>query len=209
LVVECALNDFQLNTLLHWLLWPIFGKYNGFLFFKQARETNLSFSVVTKLIQRFEHSHQALGFQREWNRIAIVLISVCTVNKCNPFSTYCISGVVLPRSVVCSWGGQDQYSWCVLPKGVCFLKGSRSHYFGGLCVVICFDYLVDYLVVLWGLDVALGLRVNQYNLLVYLFLTLNSFKFCFKLYWYKQPIVSKKQPIVFLLLCCFIAYILG
>ena len=33
-------------------------------------------------------------FQREWNRIAVVLISVYTVNKCNPFSTYCISGVV-------------------------------------------------------------------------------------------------------------------
>jgi len=55
---------------------------------------------VTKLILRFEHSHQALGFQREWNMIAIVLISVCTVNKCNPFSINCISGVVFSRSVV-------------------------------------------------------------------------------------------------------------
>jgi len=26
-VVECALNDFQLNTLLHEMLSPIFGKY--------------------------------------------------------------------------------------------------------------------------------------------------------------------------------------
>jgi len=115
---------------------------------------------VTKLILRFEHSHQALGFQRDWNRIAILLISVCIVNKCNPFSTYCISGVVLPRSVVCSCGGQDQYSWCVLSNGVCFLKGSRSHYSGGLCVLIWFYYLVDYPVVFWELDVALGLRVN-------------------------------------------------
>jgi len=32
--------------------------------------------------------------------------------------------------------------------------------------------LVDYLVVFWGLDVALGLRVNRYKLLVYLSLTL-------------------------------------
>ena len=79
----------------------------------------------------------------------------------------------------------------------------QGHYFGGLCVVIWFDYLVDYPVVFWGLDVALGLRVNQYKLLVYFSLTPNSFKFCFKLYWYKQPIISKKQPIVFLLLCCF------
>ena len=60
---------------------------------------------------------------------------------------------------------------CDLPKGVCFLKGS-SHYFGGLCVVIWFDYLVDYPVVFWGMDVALGLRVNQYKLLVYFSLTL-------------------------------------
>jgi len=29
---------------------------------KQKRETDLSFSVVKKLISRFEHSHQALGF---------------------------------------------------------------------------------------------------------------------------------------------------
>ena len=44
--------------------------------------------------------------------------------------------------------------------------------FGGLCVVIWFDYSVDYPVVFWGLDVTLGLRVNQYKLLVYLSLTL-------------------------------------
>ena len=63
--------------------------------------------------------------------------------------------------------------------------------------------------VFWGLDVAFGLRVNQYNLLVYLSVTLKSYKFCFKLYVYKQLIVSMKQPFVFLLLCCFIAYTLG
>ena len=55
---------------------------------------------------------------------------------------------------------------------MCFLKGSRSHCFDGLCVVIWFDYLVDYPVVFWGLDVALGLRVKQYKLLMYLSLTL-------------------------------------
>ena len=73
----------------------------------------------------------------------------------------------------------------------------QGHYFGGLCIVIWFDYLVDYPVVFWGLDVALGLRVNQYKLLVYLSLTLNSFNSVFKIYWYKQPIV-------FLLFCCLI-----
>ena len=85
----------------------------------------------------------------------------------------------------------------------------QALYFGGFCFVIWFDCLVDYPVVFWGLDVALGLRVNQYKLLEYLSLTLNSFKFCFKFCWYKQPIVSKKQPIVFMLLCYLIAYILG
>ena len=55
------------------------------MFSNKAREIVLSFSVVTRLILRFEHSHQALGFQREWNRIAIVLNSDCTVNMCNPF----------------------------------------------------------------------------------------------------------------------------
>ena len=142
----------------------------------------MRFSVVKKLISRFEHSHQALGFQREWNRIAIVLISVCSVNKCNPFSTFCISGVVLPRSVVCYWGGQDQYSCCVLFQRECVSWRVQGHYFGGLCIVIWFDYLVDYPVVFWVLDVALGLRVNQYKLLVYLSFTLNSFKLCFKLF---------------------------
>jgi len=57
-------------------------------------------------------------------------------------------------------------------KGGVFLEGFKVTAFGGLCVVIWLDYLVDYPVVFWGLDVALGLRVNQYKLLVYLSLTL-------------------------------------
>ena len=61
-----------------------------------------------------------------------------------------------------------------------FLEGFKVN-FGGLCFVIWFDCLVDYPVVFWGLDVALCLRVNQYKLFVYFSLTLNSFKFCFKL----------------------------
>jgi len=45
-------------------------------------------------------------------------------------------------------------------KGSVFLEGFCNHYFGGLCFVIWFDCLVDYLVVFWELDVAIGLKVN-------------------------------------------------
>jgi len=65
-------------------------------------------------------------------------------------------------------------------KGSVFLEGVKVN-FGGLCFVIWFDCLVDYPVVFWGLDVALGLRVKQYKLFVYFSLTLNSFKFYFML----------------------------
>ena len=123
------------------------------------------------MIQDLNIHIKALGFLREWNRIAFVLISDCSIKECNLFSTFCISGVVLPRTVVCSWGGQDQYSWCVNCQSECVSWRVQGHCFGGLCVVIWFDYLVDYPVVFWGLDVALGLRVNQYKLLVYLSLT--------------------------------------
>ena len=51
------------------------------------------------------------------------------------------------------------------------------------------------------LDVALGLRVNQYKLCVQS-LSLKLFNFSLYIFfnWYKQPIVSAKQPIVFLVL---------
>ena len=78
------------------------------------------------------------------------------------FLDYCISVVVLPRSVVCSWGFQDQHSWCGLPKVVCFLRGSRS-------LLWCVMFVIWF----WlhsglpsgflGLDVALSVRVNQYK----------------------------------------------
>jgi len=48
----------------------------------------------------------------------------------------------LPRSVVFSWGGQDQHSWCVLCQSECVSWRVQGHYFGGLCV-ICFDCLED------------------------------------------------------------------
>jgi len=48
------------------------------------------------------------------------------------------------------------------------------------------------------------LRVNQYKHVCSTSLSLELFKFSFIFVnWYKQPIVSAKQPIVFLVLCLF------
>ena len=75
---------------------------------------------------------------------------------------YCISGVVFSRSVVCSWGVQDQHFWCGLPKVVCILRGSSSLLW---CVVfVIWFWLHNGLSNgFWGLDVALGVRVNQFK----------------------------------------------
>jgi len=102
-------------------------------------------------------------FMWEWNRITIVFFSYCTLIRCNHFSIFCISVVVLSRSIMCSWSVQNQYSWCGLPKVVCFLKGSRSLLW---CVVFCnLVWLLSGLPSgFWEQDVALGLRVNQYKL---------------------------------------------
>ena len=65
---------------------------------------------------------------------------------------------------------------CAEPKEVCFLRRSRSLLWWCLCV-ICNWLLSGLPSGFWGLDVALGWRVNQYKLFVYLFLLSNSFKF--------------------------------
>jgi len=85
-------------------------------------------------------------FKWEWNRNAILFFSVVLWSGVILFSIFCIFVVVLTRSVVCSWGVQDQHSWCRLPKVVCFLRGSRSLLW---CVVfvIWFDGLLVYHVV--------------------------------------------------------------
>jgi len=57
------------------------------------------------------------------------------------------------------------------------LKGSRSLLWWFVCNL--FWLLSGLPSGFWGLDVALGLRVNQYKLFVYLFLPLNSFKFSY------------------------------
>jgi len=57
-------------------------------------------------------------------------------------------------------------------KGSVFLKGFQGHFFGGfLCNL--YSFLSGLPTSFRGLDVALGLRVNQYKLFVYLFLSLN------------------------------------
>jgi len=96
------------------------------------------------------------------------------------FLVLCCQGVLCVPEVVKinTLGVRECVSWRV-----------QGHYFGDVCFVIWFGCLVNYPVVFWGLDVALGLRVDQYKLLVYLSLTLNSFNYCFKFCWYKQPIV--------------------
>jgi len=76
-----------------------FGRDLGRFICNRGKKTYLSFSVVKKLIQDLNIHIKALGFLRKWNRIAFVLISDCSVNECNLFSTFCISGVLLPRSV--------------------------------------------------------------------------------------------------------------
>jgi len=81
--------------------------------------------------------------------------------------------VLLPRSVVFMRWSASTFLVCVVPKWVCFLKGSRSLLWWFVCNLF---WLLSGLPVASG-DVALGLRVNQYKLLVYLFLPLNSFKF--------------------------------
>ena len=95
----------------------------------------------------------------EWNRIAIVYFSVVLWSGVIFSQSFVF---LLPKSVVCSWGVQDQHSWCGLPKVVCFSRGSRSLLW---CVVfvIWFWLHSGLLSGYWGLDVALGVRVNQYK----------------------------------------------
>ena len=64
-----------------------------FMFYNKQEKTYLSFSVEKNCFQVCEYSHSALGFlKRMWNRITSVLISDCSVNKCNSFWTFCIFG---------------------------------------------------------------------------------------------------------------------
>jgi len=120
-------------------------------------------------------------FKWEWNMIAIVYFSVVLLIRCNPFSIFCISVVVLPRNVVCSWGVQDQYSWCGLPKVVCFLRGSRSLFWCVLFVIL-FWLHSGLPSGFWGLVVALGVRVNQYKFVCVILSFPYLTYICFKLF---------------------------
>ena len=98
--------------------------------------------------------------------------------------------MLLPKSGVCSWGFQEQHSWCVLCQRKCVSRRVQGHFYGGF-VCNLFWLLNGLSSGFWELDVALGLRMNQYKLFVYFFLPLNSFKFicyCFtsinnRLFW--------------------------
>ena len=151
---------------------------NGlFMFWNKQEKQIWVFQLWQRLISSFEHSHQALGFlKEEWNRIAFVLISDCSVNKCNSFWIFCIfwcccQGVLCALEVV-----------KIIILGVCCAK--VSVFLEGFKVTLLWWFVCNLFWLLsglssgfWGLDVALGLRVNQYKLFVYLFLPLNSFKF--------------------------------
>jgi len=97
------------------------------------------------------------------------------------FLDYCISVFVLPRSVVCSWGVQDQYSLCGLSKVVCFLRGSRLLLW--CAVFVIWFWLHSGLPSgFWGLDVALGVGVNQYKFVCVILSFPDLTYICFKLF---------------------------
>ena len=84
------------------------------------------------------------------------------------------------------------YFWCCVAKEYSvFLRCSRSILLVWFAKGSVFVWFVFFNLVwlhsglpsgILGLDVALGLSVSQYKLFVWFSLTLNSFKFCFKLF---------------------------
>ena len=105
---------------------------NVCLCFITNKKNKFEFFSCERLLSNFEHSLFSFGFlKRKWNRITFVLISVYSVNKCNSFWILCIFWCCKPRSVVCSWGCQDQHSWCVLCQRKCVSWRVQGHFFGG------------------------------------------------------------------------------
>jgi len=91
----------------------------------------------------------------------------------------------------------DCQRWCV------FLKGSRSSLWCVCVVIKVFWFLSGILKGFLGTGCSTWLRVNQYKFTVWIFLSLislNQFLLEFYNCCYKQPIVSQKQPVDFLLL---------
>jgi len=99
-----------------------------------------------------------IGLQLYWSQF--VLLTSVIPSQPTVFLMLCCQGVLCALEVI------KINTLGVFCQRECVSWRVQGHYFGGLCVVIWFDYLVDYLVVFWGLNVALGLRVNQYKLLV-------------------------------------------
>jgi len=141
---------------------------------KKREKTDLSFSEIAFKIWVFTFE---LWFSQEiveYDYICIDFSSFC--DKCNSFLILCTFWCCKAKKVALEVVKINIFGGCAEPKEVCFLKGSRSFLWWCLCV-ICIWLLSGLLNGFWGLDVALGLRVNQYKLFVYLFLLSNSFKF--------------------------------
>ena len=115
--------DQDLNTINSLLMF-----YNK----QQERKTYFSFS---RSFQAFEFSLWALVIQ-ERSEIGLFCIDFSWFY--NSVIRYVIcehSSVVKPRRVVCSWGCQDQHSWCVCwAKGSVFLEGIKVT---SLVVCVC------------------------------------------------------------------------
>jgi len=143
-------------------------------------------------IKLWVFKESVIGLQLYWFRF--VLWTSVILSKPTVFLVLCFQGVLCVLEVV------KINTLCVFCQKECVSWRIQGYYFGGLCVVIWFDCLVDYLVVFWGLDVALGLRVNQYKLLVYLSLTLNSFNFVLSFTGINNRLFRRNNRLFF---CCF------
>jgi len=101
-----------------------------FMFYNKQEKKNWVFQLWEIAFKFWTFTFQLWFSQERWNRITSVLISVYSVNKCNSFWILCNFWCCKPRSVVCSWGSQDQHSWCVLCQRKCVSWRVQGHFFG-------------------------------------------------------------------------------
>ena len=152
------------------------------------------------MLSRFDLSLFSFGFLKErveYDYISIDFSSFC--NKCNSFWILCKFWCCKPRSVL------EVVKIYILgvcwAKGSVFLEGFKVTSLVVLCV-ICIWFPNEF----WGLDVALGLRVNQYKLFLYLFLPLNSFKFsCCWFAGINNRLFRRNKRFFFWCFACFLA----
>ena len=137
------------------------SKGNRFEFFSCDK---VDFKIWNIHIKLWVFKESGIGLQLYW--FQFVLWTSVIPSKPTVFLVLCCQGGLCVLEVV------KINTLGVFCQRECFSWRVQGHYFDGLCVVIWFGCLVYYLVVFWGLDVALVLRVNQYKLLVYLSLSL-------------------------------------